>query len=115
MVRAPLATGPTALLDDGTVIPLAPPVVLGRGPVPPADHADARPYPLDDPSRRLSQTHLVVGCDGQGAWLIDLHSTNGVAVARRPGDRLATVEPGRTVRLPVGARVVFGGRRIEIR
>ena len=102
-----------ALLDDGTPIPLTPPSVLGRNPRPPGSHPDATPLVLDD--QLASKTHLLLGSDEQGPWVIDLHSTNGVLVRRAAADVPGRIQPGRKVRLAPGATVHVGARTIEVR
>ncbi len=51
----------TATLDDGTVVSLSPPTVLGRNPQPPTTHPNARVVALHDTSMRMSKTHALVG------------------------------------------------------
>ena len=102
-----------ALLDDGTPIPLTPPSVLGRNPRPPGSHPDATPLVLDD--QLASKTHLLLGSDEQGPWVIDLHSTNGVLVRRAAADVPGRIQPGRKVRLAPGVTVPVGARTIEVR
>lgn len=99
---------PTVTLSDGRTIRLVPPAVLGRNPQPPAGQPDAVPYPVDDPL--ASKTHLLLGADDGAAWVVDLHSTNGVWQASSRQDAPAKIEPGRRVTLPVGAVVHFGGQ-----
>lgn len=111
VVREP--GGPEAFLDDGSQLSLVPPTVLGRNPQAPGSHPDAVAHVVDDPL--ASKTHLLLGRDDEGPWVIDLHSTNGAAVAKVSGVEPARVEAGRKIRLPVGATVRFGRHTIGIR
>ena len=106
------AMGPQAFLA-GTRLSLQPPTVIGRNPLPPGSHPDAVPHVVSD--LLASKTHLVLGRDDAGPWVIDLHSTNGVSVAKVPGTEALRIEPGRKVHLPSGASVRFGGQTIEMR
>lgn len=107
------ASGPQVLLDDGSAIPLNPPTVIGRNPQAPGSHPDASPRTVDDPL--TSKTHLLMGSDEQGPWVIDLHSRNGVLVSKVPGVDPIRIEAGRKVHLPSGSTVAFGGRTIAVR
>nr|NLI49961.1 FHA domain-containing protein [Propionibacterium sp.] len=97
----------------GTALSLVPPSVLGRNPAAPGSHPDAVPLPVDDPL--ASKTHLLVGRDEQGPWVIDLHSTNGVSVAPAPGVAPQRIQAGRKVHLAAGAAVTFAGHSIAVR
>lgn len=104
---------PHAVLGDGRVLSLTPPAALGRNPQAPGSHPDAVPLAIGD--QLASKTHLLLGSDAEGAWVIDLHSTNGVWVARAAADTPGKIPPGRKVHLPAGARVRFGGQTVTIR
>lgn len=107
------AHGPWLRLDDGTRIDLATTVVFGREPTLPPDLGAATPRSVTDPTMRLSKTHVAIGVDAQGVWVLDLYSTNGVRVAR-PDTAVAVVQPGQSTPVPVGSRVEFGGRSLEV-
>jgi len=97
---------PSLGLSDGRRIELAAPAVLGRNPTAPGSHPDAVPYLVND--QLTSKTHLLFGADQDGAWVIDLHSTNGVWVSPRLGEGPAKLAPGKKTYLAPGARVRFG-------
>lgn len=107
-----VAPGAHATLDDGSVLALTPPSVLGRNPVAPGSHPDAVPHAVND--QLASKTHLLLGHDDRGAWVIDLHSTNGVQVIRAADASAQKIEPGRKVHLPVDSRVLFAQRTVTI-
>jgi len=118
LLATPITSARSALgafLDDGTVISLTPPTVIGRNPQAPPSHPSARPLPVADPSMELSKTHLVVGMENRTLWVVDLHSTNGVYVADEPGGDQVRIAPGSQVLLAAGTSVHFGSRRIDIR
>lgn len=97
----------------GVRLSLQPPTVIGRNPQAPGSHPDAVPHVVSD--LLASKTHLIVGRDDEGAWVVDLHSTNGVTVATTPGAAPARIEPGRRIRLAAGATVGFGDQTLDIR
>lgn len=107
-----LAGGGGVFLDDTTPLRLDPPTVIGRNPQAPGSHPDAVPHPVTDP--RASKTHLLVGRDDKGPWVIDLHSTNGVALLP-PGGEAVRIAAGRKVHLVPGAVALFGEHRIVAR
>ncbi len=107
-----LAAGPAALLDGAVRLTLTPPTVLGRNPEAPGSHPDAVPHAVADP--RASKTHVILGEDDRGPWLIDLHSTNGVSVVRSEAAEPSMAVPGSKVHLPIGSVVRFGERILEI-
>lgn len=107
-----LAAGPGAWLD-GIRLGLTPAIVLGRAPQPPGSHPDAVPHAVDD--QQVSKTHLLLGEDEQGVYVIDLHSTNGVGVASAAGAPVGRIEAGRRIHVPAGGVVRFGQRTVEIR
>lgn len=82
---APRVPSATITLDNGQVVPLDSPVLLGRDPSPMAVVPGGRPHPVEDAPRSISKTHLAVGCDGPGCWVVDLNSTNGSRIEGRAG------------------------------
>ncbi len=105
-------TTPEVTLDGDHTLLVGPPLVFGRNPVAPGSHPDAVAHRIDD--SLLSKTHLLLGRDEEGVWMIDLNSTNGSLVAKVPEATPRLVEPGRRVRLPEGASVHFGRHRITV-
>lgn len=105
----PADAAPSAVLHlwDGRSLDLTGTALMGRNPTP----RDAEPAPthrltIDDPTRSVSKTHLVVGVDARGVWLRDRGSTNGTVV-QSEGSRVQCA-PHVEVRVPPGARVAFG-------
>jgi hypothetical protein len=100
-------------LADGTEHALDPVgLVLGRNPVAPSAHADAVPVRIDDPAKSVSKTHALLLPDGAGIRVLDLRSTNGVAVTPPTGE--ATVVPASGLLATDGAIVALGDYAIAI-
>lgn len=111
-----LSVGPDAprvTLTGVGDLALAPPAVLGRNPVAPAGYPHARVIAVSDPAMTLSKTHLMVGADDGQAWVIDLHSTNGVAVTGPDGVR-RRIEAGVRTPVPAPARIDFGQHHLDV-
>jgi len=97
-------------LEDGSAVPLAGPVLLGRNPVDgaPVDGVPAVAVRLPDPDRLLSRTHVEVRLDGWDVLVVDRGSVNGTVVHRSDGTVLELVAPVPAV-VATGDRVVLGG------
>ncbi|MET1019770.1 MAG: DUF5684 domain-containing protein [Microterricola sp.] len=92
--------------ESGQRVPLsAELVLLGRNPVPLAEHPDAQLITVRDAGRTVSKTHASVRLQGT-AWVItDLQSTNGVYVLDAEGAEIE-LEPG--VATEIAGRFVLG-------
>lgn len=102
------------LLDDGRTLPLGAGVLLGRNPVAePGDEAYGL-IAIDDPTRTISKTHLVIGVDAAGPWMCDRESTNGSGHWLPNGD-FVEAPAGQRVPLFDGALVGFGDLRLLVR
>lgn len=101
------------LLDQGSELRLDRVWVIGRDPVAPATHPDAFPFPVADATKSISKTHLAVGPAESGAWVVDLHSTNGVTV-QGPGGATVRLTPGEPAAVPLHATVGYGERTIVV-
>ncbi|HRA03829.1 MAG TPA: RDD family protein [Arachnia sp.] len=104
---------PVLVLDDGEQHPIGAPLVLGRAPVPPAEHPDAEVVAIADPTMKVSKTHALVTYDGASVLVTDLGSTNGlrIVVGTEPSRRLAPRVPHV---LRTGERILIGGRSFEV-
>ena len=69
--------------------------------------------PLVDDSMRISKTHAAYGVDGDGFWVVDRASKNGVVVTS-PDGGARTLPPGARIPVPAGARVTLGGRSFTV-
>lgn len=105
--------GTTLLLDGELTIPLKGDVILGRNPIVMDTLPDATILMVDDPERGISKTHLAVGPDVNGWWVMDLHSTNGVRIRHTDGtsERLA---PDHRHPVRAGSTVVFGRHTLAV-
>lgn len=103
----------TVVLDDGRALDLSKVVLIGRDPAPaPSDNGVAL-LAIDDPNRSVSKTHLAVGADSAGVWVVDRDSTNGTRLVDAGGVE-SELLPGERVQVPEGASVCFGARRLTV-
>ncbi len=100
---------PSALMriSDGTELTITDTVLIGRNPAPAADESIGQLVRVQDPGRSVSKTHVLVGVDADGVWVVDRASTNGTVVTLTDGQQIICAEH-QVVRLPEGASVTFG-------
>ena len=100
---------PSALLriSDGTEMTITDTVLVGRNPAPAQEESIGQLVRVQDPGRSVSKTHLLVGVDADGVWVVDRGSTNGTVVTLTDGQQIICAEH-QVVRLPEGATVTFG-------
>lgn len=124
MHSAPAPAAPVTSLelrwDDGTVVAVPFAALIGRDPVAAADAArvsaklvSAASMPIPDGTMSLSKTHFGVGIDRTGAWIVDLHSTNGTAL-HRAGMAPRALVPGELTGVASGDVAVMGSRQVTI-
>jgi uncharacterized RDD family membrane protein YckC len=101
------------LLDDGRRIALDGLVLLGRNPQPKAGEEDAQLIKIADETRTVSKSHLAVGVDAGGVYVVDRGSTNGSTVSTTNG-MSARCKAGEMVRVGEGAIVSIGDHWLEI-
>ncbi|WP_298456536.1 RDD family protein [uncultured Cellulomonas sp.] len=128
--RPPLADGPAGartaapaerpagpwvevVLLDGRTVTVAGHALVGRDPVERSGESPGTLVAVDDPDRSVSKTHLALGVDTSGAWVVDRRSTNGTVVTLPDGQQIFCV-PEERVRLRVGATVGFGGHAFTV-
>jgi hypothetical protein len=87
-------------------------VVLGRNPAAPSARPAALPVRVDDPGRSVSKTHAAIVPEGDRVRVLDLRSTNGVAVT--PPDGEATVVPAGGLLAVAGSVVALGDYPIAL-
>ena len=100
-------------LDDGRRVPVTGLVLIGRNPRPQPDE-QAQLVQAGVESRMVSKTHLAVGLDHRGLYVMDRGSTNGTAIANS-GGQFKPCAPGDPVRVREGQIVSFGDRYLEVR
>jgi hypothetical protein len=112
--RAVASVRPTyaVVFDTGEQVRLDEPVIVGRAPARQPDEP-GRLLPINDPDFSISKTHLAVGADSDGPWVMDRHSLNGTAIVRSEGE--IACPPGERVLVALGDTVYFGNRRFTLR
>ena len=106
--------GWVAELDDGRTFPVRGLVLLGRNPQPEDGEADAELVKLPDESRTVSKTHLALGVDDAGLFVVDRGSTNGSTVTPPDGETVP-VGPFHAVSVGEGSVVSIGDHWVRIR
>jgi uncharacterized RDD family membrane protein YckC len=101
------------LLDDGRRIAVEGLVLLGRNPQPKAGEEDAQLIKIADETRTVSKSHLAVGVDAGGIYIVDRGSTNGSTVSTTNG-MSSRCRAGEMVRVSDGAIVSIGDHWLEI-
>lgn len=91
-------------LSDGRTLPVDGVLLVGRNPVGTGREKLVR---VVDPARSVSKTHLQLGVDALGPWVVDRGSTNGTLVTLADGQQIVCGAEQR-VRLPLGSTVSFG-------
>lgn len=103
-----------ARLDDGREVELTVTVLLGRNPhKTPEDPAEVHLVPASGDGRMISRTHVLIGSDPRGVFVVDRGSTNGTAVVGT-GGALEPCPPGTQVRVKEGQQVSYGNRWFTI-
>lgn len=103
LFTSPTSPGWTVADRSGNALDLSRAIVIGRDPAPHDALPGAQLLTVGD--RTVSKTHAAFGTDGQGVWVMDLHSKNGVTIAADPP---IPVEPLTRHRLADGDVVVVG-------
>ncbi len=106
--------GWVAELDDGRVIDVRGLVLLGRNPQPAEGEDDAQLIKLSDESRTVSKTHLALGVDDAGLFVVDRGSTNGSTITP-PGRPAQKAGPFHAVSVGEGSVVSIGDHWVRIR
>jgi hypothetical protein len=110
-VAASGASAWSVRLPDGAVVGLDVPLLVGRNPAP---VPGARLVAVADPGRSVSKTHLMLGVDEHGPWVVDRGSTNGTLVTLGDGQRIVCLAD-RRVRLTDGSLISFGDLSLSVR
>lgn len=101
-------------LDDGRDIGVDRLVLLGRNPQPRAGEEDATLIKVSDEGRTVSKSHLAVGVDAGGLYVMDRGSTNGTTVTAPDGGQ-RPCPPGDLIDVPAGSVISFGDHWLEVR
>lgn len=98
--------------SDGKRITLTETVLIGRNPRPGGNEVIGELIRVSDPGRSVSKTHVLIGVDDEGVWIVDRASTNGTIVTLADGQQIIC-SAHQVVRLPEGAVVAFGDYSIS--
>lgn len=96
-------------LDDGREVELSVTVLLGRNPQKAMDDHDVHLVPAGGDGRMISRTHVLIGTDARGVFVLDRGSTNGTALVTRGGG-LEPCPAGVQMRVGEGTQVSYGNR-----
>ncbi|SHJ41168.1 Uncharacterized membrane protein YckC, RDD family [Tessaracoccus bendigoensis DSM 12906] len=108
--RSDGAEGWYVRLDDGREVELTVTVLLGRNPRKTADDPEeVHLVPASGDGRMISRTHVLIGTDPRGVFVIDRGSTNGTALVVTGGE-LEPCPPSTQVRVREGQQVSYGNR-----
>jgi uncharacterized RDD family membrane protein YckC len=111
--RSPYLEEWSILLDDGRRIALDGLILLGRNPQPQAGEEDAQLIKIADETRTVSKSHLAIGLDAGGVYVVDRGSTNGSTVSTTHG-MSTRCKANEMVRVGEGAIVSIGDHWLEI-
>ena len=96
-------------LDDGREVELTVTVLLGRNPQRQLSDPQTHLVPASGDGRMISRTHVLIGTDLRGVYVVDRGSTNGTAVVAAGGE-LEPCPTGVQVRVREGQQVSYGNR-----
>ncbi|WP_147795405.1 FHA domain-containing protein [Cellulomonas sp. Y8] len=100
------------VLDTGDRVAVTGPGLVGRRPVPGAEHW-AHLVTVDDPEQSVSSTHLAFWPVDGGLDVVDRGSTNGTVLLDAAG-KPWSLPPGQPARVGAGWTLVLGSRRITV-
>ena len=101
------------VFSDGNRYALTAPTLVGRNPHPEAGEDAYNLVVLNDPERTVSKTHLLIGVDAAGPYVVDRHSTNGTVVTLPDGQQILC-GPQQKVRFTVGTTILCGQYSVRI-
>lgn len=110
----PLSEGWQVTLDDGRDVPVLRLVLIGRNPQARPGEEDAQLIKISDETRTVSKTHLALGVDAGGMFVMDRGSTNGSTATDLDGHSRPCA-PGDVVQVDVGTIVSFGDHWLEVK
>lgn len=100
----------TLAFDSGDRFSITGSALIGRNPAATAGEVVEHLLPIEDATRTISKTHLLITADPLAA--VDRASTNGSSVVRAGIEH--TLAPGQSFELAVGDVVRFGDRAVTI-
>ncbi len=96
-------------LDDGREVELVVTVLLGRNPQKGPDDPEVHLVPSSGDGRMISRTHVLIGVDPRGVYVVDRDSTNGTALVTSSGE-LKPCPASVPMRVREGQQVSYGNR-----
>lgn len=96
-------------LDDGREVELVVTVLLGRNPQKGPDDPEVHLVPSSGDGRMISRTHVLIGVDPRGVYVVDRDSTNGTALVTSSGE-LKPCPASIPMRVREGQQVSYGNR-----
>jgi uncharacterized RDD family membrane protein YckC len=109
----PVASDWRIVLDDGRTLDLTGLVLLGRNPQPRSGEDGADLVKVADETRTVSKTHLALGVDPRGVFVVDRGSTNGSTVTNTSGVSSLCMA-GEVVYVAEGSIVSFGEHWLRV-
>jgi hypothetical protein len=100
-------------MHDGSVRYVSGTLLLGRDPARVEGWASAGLMVINDPEKTISKTHAAIDCTGDQFFIVDLHSTNGVAIIAPDGTETIPDDGVRTA-VAVGSDIELGRYRIVL-
>lgn len=111
---APVQQGWVLVLDDGQIIDVTRPILLGRRPeAGSAEEEGAELVEIVDVTRTVSKTHLLLEVGADGLSVTDRGSTNGSTVTGTDGSSTGCV-PGESTPVTDGTIVSFGDHYLTV-
>ncbi|WP_158676464.1 FHA domain-containing protein [Tessaracoccus sp. OH4464_COT-324] len=96
-------------LDDGREVGLNVTVLLGRNPQRSPEDPEVHLVPASGDGRMISRTHVLIGTDARGVFVVDRGSTNGTALVL-PSGEMEPAPAGVQMRVKEGQQVRYGDR-----
>lgn len=96
-------------LDDGREVELKVTVLLGRNPQREESDPEVQLVPALRDGRMISRTHVLIGTDPRGVFIVDRGSTNGTALMTESGE-YQPAPAGVQMRVREGQQVSYGDR-----
>ncbi|NLE97516.1 MAG: FHA domain-containing protein [Propionibacterium sp.] len=96
-------------LDDSREVELSITVLLGRNPQRAPEDPEVHLVPASGDGRMISRTHVEIGTDPRGVYIVDRGSTNGTALVTDAGE-LEPAPSGVQMRVREGQQVSYGNR-----
>ncbi|MGI8458937.1 MAG: RDD family protein [Propionibacteriaceae bacterium] len=98
---------------DGREVTVQRLLLIGRNPQRGPGEDDAEIVTIKDEARTVSKTHVGIGVDERGLYVVDRGSTNGTAVTS-PDGGYRLLQPGEPARIEAGWVVAFGRHELTV-